>query len=152
MSCIALTVLVLLAGYMFYVARLLWIAFGQAREKPIEPLRAGLSLPHILADDREDCDYDMLWYTQVPALEFLRSAGSTGVSIARMTEFYREFARAYPELCDGSNFSDWLEALQSAEVAVHEGDMIAITEKGRFILDRLGQKHVSQSGPHHLKR
>jgi len=138
MDCTTLIVLVLLAGYMCYVARRFWIGFGQAWHKPGRPSRAGLSLTYVLAD-RGDCDYDLLWATQTPALEILRSAGSGGASIARMAKLYREFARTYPELCDGSNFSDWIEALQNAEVAVHcrYGAMIALTEKGLLVLHDL---------------
>lgn len=152
MSCVALIVLVLLAGYMFFLARLLWTAFHRSREEPSEPPRAGGCLRCILAADREDRDYNLLWHTQVPALEFLRSAGNSGVPMARMTEIYHQFARAYPELCDGSNFSDWLDTLQSAEVAVRKGGMIAITGKGRVLLDRLGQKQLSHGVPRHSDR
>lgn len=135
-----LTVLVLLTGYMFYVARRFWIGFGQAWQKTGRPSRAGLSLTYVLTD-RGDRDYDLLWETQMPVLEVLRSAGSGGASIARMAKLYREFAWTYPELCDGSNFSDWLDALQNAEVAVHcrYGAMIAITEKGLLVLHDLQQ-------------
>jgi hypothetical protein len=131
-----LIVLALVAGYMFYVARRFWIGFGQAWHKPGRPSRTGLGLRYVFTGDRGDCDYDLLWATQMPTLEILRSAGSSGASLARMAKLYREFARTYPELCDGSNFLDWIEALQNAEVAVHcrYGAMIAITEKGLLAL------------------
>ena len=134
-----LIVLALVAGYMFYVARRFWIGFGYAWQKPGKPSRAGLGLTYVLPDERGDCDYDLLWKTQMPALKILRSAGSSGVSIAQMAKLYRVFARTYPELCDGSNFSDWLNALQNAEVVVHcrYGAMIAITEKGLLVLHDL---------------
>jgi hypothetical protein len=63
--------------------------------------------------------------------------------MARMTKLYRDFARTYPELCDGSTFRDWLDALQNAAVAVHchAGAMIAITEKGLFVLKSLEDTH-----------
>ena len=50
----------------------------------------------------------------------------------------------YPELFEGSNFSDWLYALQNAKVAVHchTGAMIAITEKGLLILEHLEEAHI----------
>jgi hypothetical protein len=134
MSWSTFAVLVLISGYALYVAVLSRIAFGRLLEKPCSGARDGVSLRYILTDKRDDCDYDLLWHTQLPALEFLRSSGKSGVPIARMTEFFREFARASPELCDGSTFSGWLDALQSAEVAVERGQNIAITEKGLLIL------------------
>ena len=139
MSWITVAVLVLLGGYVLYVTRLFRIAFGQARQS--KPSRAGLNLTYVLTEDREDCDYELLWDTQLPALELLSSAGSSGVPIVRMTKRYRECAIAYPELFDGSTVSDWLDALQNVEVAVCGETMIAITEKGRFILQDIERSH-----------
>lgn len=147
MSWTVLFVLMVLAGYMAFLARLLWIAFGQPRKTTREPARAGWILTRILAGNRRDCDDDLVWQTQVPALEFLRSAGSAGASVARMKDLYGEFARAYPELCDGSNFSDWIDTLQSAAVAVQKLDTIAITVKARLLLERLGQRQFSHGVP-----
>lgn len=138
--------IVLAAGYMFYIVRLFRIGFSQVRKTQSESGRTGLNLVHIFTDHGDDCDYDLLWRTQVPALEILWKAGSRGVSTARMKEFYREFCRAYPELYEGSELSDWLDALQSAGVAVCEDNTITITEKGRFILERLDQRHVPKLG------
>jgi hypothetical protein len=140
MICITFAVLVLVAGYLVYVTRLFKIAFGQVRRSELS--RTGLNLAYALTDDREDCDYDLLWDTQLPALESLGSAGNSGVPLKQMTEIYCEFARRYPELCEGSTFPDWIDALQNAEVAVHEGAIITITEKGRFILQGLERTHA----------
>jgi hypothetical protein len=128
----------LLAGYILYMARRFWIAFGQAWRKLRKP-RTSLNLARLLAGDGCDGDRELLWRSQLPALELLQEAGSSGVSIARMTKVYREFARAYPELFDSSTCSDWFDALQEAGVAVHcrQGATIAITEKGQLILDAL---------------
>ncbi len=140
MSYITVAVLVLVAGYMLYVARLLWVAFAQRWQKPTAPsLSTGLSLTYVLTGDKGDCDYDLLWETQMPALKILRSGGSGGVPIRRMAKLYREFSRMYPELCDGSSFPGWLDALQNAGVAVHcrEGAMVAITGRGSLVLHHL---------------
>ncbi len=139
MSCITLALIVLVAGYLVYVTRLFRIAFGQVRESKLS--RTGLNLTYALTDDREDCDYDLLWDTQLPALEFLGSAGSSGVPLKQMTGIYCEFAHRYPELCEGSSFSSWIDALLDAEVAVYEGTRIVITEKGRFILQDTERFH-----------
>jgi hypothetical protein len=146
MSWAGLAGIALAAGYMFYIGRLFRIGFSQVWKTQSEPARIGLSLAHIFTGHGEDGDYDLLWRTQVPALEILWRAGSRGVSTARMKEFYREFSRTYPELYDGSEFSDWLDALQSAGVVVRGEDTIAITEKGRFILERLDQRHALRLG------
>ncbi len=132
----------LLAGCLILVATLLRIAFGQLWKRSSKPPRAGRSLRCVLTGDRDDRDYDLLWRTQLPALEALRSAGSGGVAIARMVQFYRDLARVYPELFDGSSFSDWLDALQSAEVVVYckTGATLILAENGRLILDSLERK------------
>jgi hypothetical protein len=145
---IEIAVLLLLAGYILYMARRFWISFDQAWRKLRKP-RAGLNLARLLAGDGSDGDRELLWRSQLPALEVLQEAGSGGVSLARMTKVYHKFARAYPELFDGSSCSDWLDALQEAGVAVHcrQGDLIAIAEKGRLILDNLERKSVIQNAP-----
>ncbi|MGC9225361.1 MAG: hypothetical protein ACP5E2_15725 [Terracidiphilus sp.] len=139
----------LVSGYMFYVARLSWIGFIRAWKSFPKPLRAGVSLTYAAPNDRENFDEELLWETQLPALALLSSAGTSGVSEARMTKLYNDFARIYPELYDGSTFMDWIDALQNAEVAVHcrAGDRIAITEKGRSILAGLERKYVIQNAP-----
>jgi hypothetical protein len=134
MSWSTFSALVLVLGCALYITFLSWVVFGRLLKKPVKASRPGVSLSYIFSDNRDDGDYDLLWHTQQPALEFLRSGGKGGVPIERMTALFREFARASPELCDGSSVSDWLDALQSAEVAVERGQNIAITEKGLFIL------------------
>ena len=80
MSYITVAVLALVAGYMLYVARLLAVAFVQRMQKTAPPsLSTNLSLTHVLTGDKGDCDYDLLWQTQMPALKVLRSGGSGGV-------------------------------------------------------------------------
>lgn len=135
MDGIALAALVLVVSYIvvFYAASVLRMACTRlGKNKPLA--RVHVSLNPVLTDDCGDCDYYLLWETQQPALEFLRSAGSRGATAARMTEFYRNFVRLYPELCDGSSFADWLAALEEADVIACEGATVTITEKGRFIL------------------
>ncbi len=141
--------LLLLAGYTLYIVRLLWIPFVQVWRRFRKPLRGGVSLTYAVPNDSEDCDDELLWETQLPALVYLRSAGSSGVSKARMAKLYCEFARVYPELYDGSTFLDWIDALENAAVAAYcrLGDRIAITEKGRSILAGLERKHVLQNAP-----
>ncbi len=144
MSWDSFAVLLLLTGYACCAARLFRMGFCLARQKLGQPWRTGLSLRYVLSEDRDDCGYELLWRTQQPALDFLRSARSDGASLEQMTQFYLEFARAYPELADGSIFSDWLDAVQNAGVAVHcrARAVMTITEKGLLILKRLEQGHL----------
>jgi hypothetical protein len=150
MSYISITVfLLLLAGCVLYATRLLWIPFVKTRRRFRKPLRGGVNLTYAVPNDSNDCDGELLWEAQLPALVYLRSAGSRGVSKARMAKLYCEFARVYPELCDGSTYLDWIDALENAAVAVYccSGDRIAITEKGRSILAGLEQRRVLQNVP-----
>ena len=141
---ISAAVLVLIAAYVFHVIRRFYIGFGHARKQPGKPPLTGVSLSYVLTDNKDDCDYHLLWHTQLPALKFLRSAGLAGVPMARMAQFYHDFARVYPELTEGSSLPDWIAALQGAGVAVHcrQGAMIAITEKGLFILETVDERHM----------
>jgi hypothetical protein len=141
--------LLLLAGYTLYITRLLWIPLVQTWRRFRKPLRPGVRLTYAVPNDSEDCDGELLWETQLPALVYLRSVGSRGVSKARMAKLYCEFARVYPELCDGSTYLDWIDALENAAVAVYccSGVRIAITEKGRSILAGLERRRVPQNVP-----
>jgi hypothetical protein len=152
MNGISLGVSLLLAGYTLYIARLLGFSFVRLLKRFRKPQPVGASLMHIFTNDSEDCDFDLLWQTQLPALKLLNSAGSCGVSLARVTKLYREIARVYPELYDGSTCQEWLDALQNATVVVHcraEG-IVAITEKGRSFLTGLERRCVIHDAPQHF--
>jgi len=145
MSCMDLVVLILVvAGYIFYVAHMLSAAFSRVRKGPGQLPGAGLDLRYVLMDNREDFDYDLLWETQLPVLKFLRSAGSRGATVTRVEELYHQLARAYPEIFDGSTLSDWFAALQAAEIAACAEDRIRVTEKGLFILANLENRYAPQ--------
>jgi hypothetical protein len=133
----AVCVIVLLVGYVLYFARLLSIVFCGNGQKHVHPLCPGECSNRILIDEMEDCDYVLFWRSQQPALEFLAVAGPDGAGSVRLKEFYREFAHKYPELCDGSTFEDWLQAMRKAEVVATERNTITITGKGKFILENL---------------
>jgi hypothetical protein len=145
MDWVACAVLVpIIAAYVFYAARLLHIGLGEVWERTDRALQAGLDLGYVLTNDSGDCDYGLLWVTQLPVLKALRSAGRAGVPTARMAQLYRDLARVYPELFDGSNFSDWVHAFQNAKAAVpcQTGDVITITERGLLILEQLEEAHI----------
>jgi hypothetical protein len=141
MSWIIIPVVLLVAAYLFYVCGLLRIVFGAnttaLSEKPVQPSAGVVSM---LSVDVADDDFALLWRTQVPALRLLNSAGHKGIATASIMPIYREFARRYPELCDGDRFSDWLVSLQKAEIVVRRNDIIEITDKGAFVLDCVERK------------
>jgi hypothetical protein len=95
-----------------------------------------------LPDDREDCDFGLLWETQKDVLELIYRAGNTGVSFQTLAERYGALAAHYPELCDGIPFIDWVRWMQEAKLIASEATRAAITEKGRFILYDLDRNHA----------
>ena len=128
----------LLVGFGLYVLVLLRIALGHCGEKAAVQLDDETSpLPALLAISEFDCEFATIWQTQVPALRMLRSGGERGVSMTSLGTTFRRLSHAYPELCDGSRFEDWIGALERAQVVVHKGEAIQITEKGRFVIDLL---------------
>lgn len=144
MSCLALTTLLLLvAAYLLYVGGLFSIACGHAYKKTQESTGTGRGFTLVFTEDRYDFDCNMLWQTQVPALELLKSAQPAGLSTARMRGLYRDFSRSYPELCDALSFSDWIAWLQNADIAIPHGDFITITERGLLVLEDLEVIHIT---------
>jgi hypothetical protein len=134
-----LVLLLLIGGYVLFVVRPLWVAFGGTRQGAEAQSDFSGNLGSILTYDAEDCDYDLLWRTQLPALKRLKRAGSGGASEAEMRRLYWDFGRRHPELADGSDLQTWLDALQDAGVAVYcsANERIIITEKGEHLLDIL---------------
>jgi hypothetical protein len=69
MSYISITVfLLLLAGCVLYATRLLWIPFVKTRRRFRKPLRGGVNLTYAVPNDSNDCDGELLWEAQLPAL------------------------------------------------------------------------------------
>lgn len=107
MRWITLATLLLVAGYLLYVAELARIAFSAAFQhaRPCWT-GAGPSFALQFTDDRADSESVLLWDTQTPALQLLQSAGSKGISVRRMAKPYNELAHTYPERWEGSSFAD----------------------------------------------
>jgi len=136
MSWIMVAGILIVASYLLYVCGLLRIVFGTTLTAlPERPIQACVATESIMSVDVADDDFALLWRTHVPVLRLLNSAGHNGISTASMMPVYQEFARHYPELCDGEKFSDWLLWLQQAEIVVRRDDTVEITDKGVFVLD-----------------
>lgn len=150
MSCIVLAIfLSLIAVCALRSARRWRLPLGHAHGKAGEPSRTVQGFRPMLIPSTDDFLHDQLWNLHLPALEFLNSARCGGAPVGQVTRFYRELVRAYPGLCDGSNFRDWLEVLQSAGVAVYcrAGAVIAITAKGCALLESQLRKKRSRQLP-----
>jgi hypothetical protein len=132
----------LIAIAFYHCVRLFGLVFGQIRQKPGGA--PGTGLKNFLADEVGDGDCDLLWQTQLPALEFLKLAGARGVLARHLMNRYHELSQAYPELCDGSSFWDWLGVLEQEQAVVRKGKRIAITPRGLFVLDRLERKAAAR--------
>ena len=142
MNLMAACLVLIVAGYALYLVRLVSIAFVGGRKKETETQCSGKCIRCVLIDDMEDCDYTLFWQAQKPALELLASAEPTGALPSRLEKLYHGLARSYPELFEGSDFGDWVQALQKAEVVSKHTNLITITDKGKFILQTLQRDRV----------
>ena len=131
----------LVAAFIMYLWALCRIAFGKARTSaPIVTTTPEFKLRSVLTTADPDCELALLWQTQAPTLERLRDRGCDGLPIQSLCTLYCCFSRTNPELCEGSDFEDWISTLNRAEVIARDGDTIRITEKGMFMLDFVKQQ------------
>jgi hypothetical protein len=98
----------------------------QLRLGPLSQPFSALSIAYAFDPERF-----MLWDTQLPLLEQLRSAGPKGYSLAQLYAYYLQLGRRYPELYDGSSFEDWLGFLAASELLRLDTDHGYITAQGR---------------------
>lgn len=134
----------LLFVYVLYLARLAWLAFGESTK--VGPTAEGerpVKLTSILAFKDLDCEFAMLWETQLPLLRILRATRDRCIPTESMTDQYLELARSYPELCDGSRFNDWVQAMKDAEIIDEVDHKLELTEKGYFVLEFLEYQAVN---------
>jgi hypothetical protein len=132
---------IVVVAFSVYLVTLFRVAFGKALQ-PAPIINPGpvFKLRSVLTTADPDCELALLWQTQAPTLERLRDQGCEGLPAQSLCTLYCCFSRSNPELCEGSDFTDWLNTLDRAEVIAREGDTIRITEKGRFMLDFIKQQ------------
>jgi len=132
----------LVLAFAVYLVILFHIAFVKnARTPPAaEEPDSGFELRSVLTMSDPDCELALLWQTQAPVLEKLRDGGCEGLPVQSLCTLYCCFSRSYPELCEGSDFEDWVRTLERAEVIARDGQKIRITEKGLFMLDFVKQQ------------
>lgn len=141
MSWATVAACILVVVVALYVVALFRIAFGKARTPaPTEKTDAGYELQSVLDSTDPDCELALLWQTQAPTLEKLRQGGDEGLPVKSLCTLYCCFARSNPELCEGSDFNDWVRTLERAEVIERDGQSIRITKKGLFMLDFVKQQ------------
>lgn len=134
----------LLFVYILYLARLAWLAFGgSTKASPTAASERPVKLTSILAFKDLDCEFAMLWETQLPLLRILRATGDRGLPTESMSDPYGELARSYPELCDGSRLNDWVQAMKDAEIIDEVDHRVELTEKGYFVLEFLEYQAVN---------
>ena len=115
------------ALFAVYLVILFRIAFAKPRI-PATTEQVAYKLRSILATADLDCETALLWQTQAFGLQKLRESDQ-GLSLESMRLLYSHFSRHYPELCEGSDFDEWLDTLQDAEVITPEEGRIRVTEK-----------------------
>lgn len=132
---------IVVVAFCVYLITLFRIAFGKARTPaPIVKSEPEFKLRSVLTTADPDCELALLWQTQAPTLEKLRDRGWDGLPTQSLCTLYCCFSRSNPELCEGSDFTDWLNTLDRAGVIERDGDTIRITEKGLFMLDFVKQQ------------
>jgi hypothetical protein len=132
---------IVVIAFSVYLVTLFRIAFGKARTPaPAIKPEPGFKLQSVLTTADPDCELALLWQTQAPTLEKLRAKGWDGLPVHSLCTLYCCFSRSNPELCEGSDFTDWLNTLDRAEVIERDGETIRITEKGLFMLDFVKQQ------------
>jgi len=114
----------------------------QLRLGPLSQPFSALSIAHAFDPERF-----MLWDTQLPLLEQLRSAGARGCSLAQLYPFYLQLAARFPELYEGSSFEDWLGFLAASELVRLETDQGYITVEGHQFLQEFLKCRVGAHQP-----
>jgi len=141
MSWATVAVCILIVVAVLYVVALFRIAFGKAQTPVrLEKTDSGYELQSVLEATDPDCELALMWQTQAPTLEKLRDRGDEGLPVESLCKFYSCFEKSNPELCEGSDFNEWLSTLERAEVIAREGQTIRITNKGLFMLDFVKQQ------------
>jgi hypothetical protein len=128
-------------AFLVYLFTLMRIVFRNVRTPPSSiKCDSGYELQSVLTTADLDCELALLWQTQAPTLEKLRQGGGEGLPVQSLCTLYCCFTRSNPELCEGSDFKDWVSTLERAEVIAREDETIRITEKGLFMLDFVKQQ------------
>jgi hypothetical protein len=123
-----------LASVAVFVGTLVLIAFARMAEEQ-QLRRLDLNLPGtpfrvLSVCDAFEPDYAVLWETQVPALQVLAAEGNRGLSLLKLRDLYRNSARCYPELYDGTTFQQWLIFLELAELITTTEHRAILTRQG----------------------
>ena len=139
----AIVLVALVVSYILYLCNLFVIAFGGKRSNPSSAEgEIDDKLKSLLTTCNMDCEFLMIWESQLPVLEELHRSGKRGLSRAEMCKLFRNFSDYYPELAEGSCADDWLQVLQFAEVVTDNAQKFRITDKGLFILNLLEYQKI----------
>lgn len=81
--------------------------------------------------------YSIIWGSQLGALQFLNSAGVTGVEPVALTAWYEQAAAQYADAYANYAFEQWLGFLESHQLVLSNAGRVAITLEGREFLKYL---------------
>lgn len=85
-------------------------------------------------------DYVVLWQTQLPALDFISSAGRRGRQMGDLAALYALSARQYPELYEGTGFAGWLKFLMESGLVVVSATTVTITHDGQLFVQTFARE------------
>jgi hypothetical protein len=127
------------------VLALLWIADTLESRHIHQETMQGSQQPFLLlsVDQAFDPIYAVLWQAPVTALRFMESSGPPGIAVVRLLPIFHQAAQRFPEIYDGHNFLQWLQALEAARLIVWRGHRVALTEEGRAFLKHRFVKHAA---------
>ena len=105
------------------------LPLGGERERLLVRYLAGLSL--ITTFDKI---YSLIWGSQIAVLQFLNSAGPSGVDPEFLRPWFDQAAAREPEAFDGDTLERWLGFLEGYFLIADAGSNVAITLEGREFL------------------
>ncbi len=134
-----------LISVVLFVVTLILLGFAEASEarklRMADASAAGSPFRILSVCDAFEPEYAVLWETQAPALRFIATAGTKGVTRPNLFALYKRAACRYPELYEGSSFQQWLEFLECSELVSVRDGRIAITPQGlQFLRFRVETK------------
>jgi hypothetical protein len=102
----------------------------ERRRRALEGIFAGMS-PRSLTDNTR-----LVWWTQVPALQYLESRDRQGAPANALRPLYAAMMRRYPALYEGHSFEEWLQFLSQAGVVFRQQERLLLAPHGHNLLDQ----------------
>ncbi len=84
-----------------------------------------------------------IWDSQLPALELIHSAPFPGIRIGEVEYAFSNCKEAFPEIFEGSTFSDWLKFCQRQDLFLIYGQRVLLSTTGRKFMQSRVSAEVS---------